>query len=149
LVGFIRPSARTSSSRSCMSAKEPSPPEVPNGVAEGEKTHEDASSTQGNDGVPETHAVVAAEKANGNGNGQDHSDASHDQGARHDHHDHEMEQESDDESDDEEEEPALKYERLGGGAQEILEKDTASSLAVSTRLMVRSTEVAPICTISP
>lgn len=44
----------------------------------------------------------------------------------------------DDDDDDEEEEPALKYEKLGGAAQEVLGKDTASALTVSLRLMVRT-----------
>jgi hypothetical protein len=34
-----------------------------------------------------------------------------------------------------EDEPALKYEKLGGAAQELLAKDTASALNVSLRLM--------------
>lgn len=40
--------------------------------------------------------------------------------------------EDEDEDDDE---PALKYEKLGGAAQELLAKDTASALNVSLRLM--------------
>ncbi|KDQ15510.1 hypothetical protein BOTBODRAFT_31824 [Botryobasidium botryosum FD-172 SS1] len=50
----------------------------------------------------------------------------------------------DDDNDDEEdddEEPTLKYERLGGAAPEILEKDTASALAVSTRFIALGTHV--------
>lgn len=42
----------------------------------------------------------------------------------------------DDDEDDEDEEPALKYERLGGIASEILEKDTASCVGVSQKLIV-------------
>jgi hypothetical protein len=42
---------------------------------------------------------------------------------------------SEDEPDDDDE-PALKYEKLGGAAQELLAKDTASALNVSLRLMV-------------
>lgn len=45
---------------------------------------------------------------------------------------------SEDDDDDEDEEPALKYEKLGGAAQEVLGKDTASALTVSLRLMVRT-----------
>lgn len=42
----------------------------------------------------------------------------------------------DDSDDDEDEEPALKYEKLGGAAQELFTKDSASALTVSLRLMV-------------
>lgn len=47
---------------------------------------------------------------------------------------------SDDSSadDDEEEEPTLKYARLGGETTDILSKDTASALAVSSKFIVRS-----------
>lgn len=40
------------------------------------------------------------------------------------------------EDEDEDEEPALKYEKLGGSAQELLEKDTASALAVAVNKLV-------------
>jgi hypothetical protein len=42
-----------------------------------------------------------------------------------------------DDGDEEEEEPALKYEKLGGAAPDLLAKDAASALTVSLRLMVR------------
>ena len=42
----------------------------------------------------------------------------------------------DEDEEDEDEEPALKYERLGGSAQELLEKDTASALAVAVNKLV-------------
>ena len=41
----------------------------------------------------------------------------------------------DEDDDDDDDEPALKYEKLGGAAQELLAKDTASALNVSLRLM--------------
>lgn len=44
--------------------------------------------------------------------------------------------EDSDSDDDEDEEPALKYEKLGGAAQELFAKDSASALTVSLRLMV-------------
>ena len=44
---------------------------------------------------------------------------------------------SDSYSDEDDEEPVFKYERLRGDAQELLERDNASALAVSLRLMVR------------
>jgi hypothetical protein len=49
------------------------------------------------------------------------------------------EYEDDDEEDEEEmedEEPALKYERMGGSTHELLDRDSASSLAVSSKLFV-------------
>lgn len=42
-----------------------------------------------------------------------------------------------DSDDGEEEEPTLKYSRLGGGTVEILAKDSASALAISTKYIVR------------
>ncbi|KAG8985538.1 Vacuolar protein sorting-associated protein 41, partial [Tulasnella sp. 427] len=45
----------------------------------------------------------------------------------------------DDEDDDEEEEPVLKYEKMGGIVNEILEKDTASAIAVSSKLVAIGT----------
>ncbi|KAF8528462.1 vacuolar assembling protein VPS41 [Hysterangium stoloniferum] len=50
----------------------------------------------------------------------------------------EDEEEDDDDSEDEEE-PALKYERLGGSATQILERDTASAVAVSTKYVAVGT----------
>lgn len=44
---------------------------------------------------------------------------------------------SSEESDDDEEEPTLKYSRLNAGVVEILEKDSVSSLAVSSKFIVR------------
>lgn len=48
----------------------------------------------------------------------------------------EDDEDDDEEEEEEEEEPALKYERLGGSAHELLEKDSASALAVSSQLLV-------------
>lgn len=50
--------------------------------------------------------------------------------------DEDSEETDDDSDDDEDEEPALKYEKLGGAAQELFTKDSASALTVSLRLMV-------------
>lgn len=47
--------------------------------------------------------------------------------------------EDDEEDDEDEEEPALKYERLGGSATDLLEKDTASAVAVSLKFLVGCT----------
>ena len=41
------------------------------------------------------------------------------------------------EEEEEEEEPVLKYERMGGSTHELLERDSASSLTVSSKLFVR------------
>ena len=51
----------------------------------------------------------------------------------------ESEEDEEDEDGDEEDgddEPALKYERFGGALQDLLKKDSASALAVSTRFLV-------------
>ena len=45
-------------------------------------------------------------------------------------------EEDDDDDDEDDEEPALKYERLGGAAADLLEKDTASAVAVSQKVLV-------------
>lgn len=52
-------------------------------------------------------------------------------------------EDEDDSDNDEDEEPALKYEKLGGAAQELFTKDSASALTVSLRLMVRQTYLLP------
>lgn len=46
------------------------------------------------------------------------------------------EEESVEDEDEEDEEPVLKYEKMGGIVNEILEKDTASAIAVSSKLVV-------------
>jgi len=43
-----------------------------------------------------------------------------------------------DEGDEDDEEPALKYERLAGSVPDLLLKDSASSLAVTDKLIVRT-----------
>lgn|ERR1700722_3092537 len=49
----------------------------------------------------------------------------------------EKELEGDDDDDEEEdEEPSLKYERIGGALPDLLKKDSASSLAISNKLLV-------------
>jgi len=45
------------------------------------------------------------------------------------------------EEDDEDEEPALKYERLAGSVPDLLLKDSASSLAVTDKLIVRTLQL--------
>ena len=46
-------------------------------------------------------------------------------------------EEDSDEDEDEDEEPALKYERFGGAFQDLLKKDSASTLVVSNKYLVR------------
>ena len=46
-------------------------------------------------------------------------------------------EDEDGDEDDDDDEPALKYERFGGAFQDLLKKDSASALAVSTRFLVR------------
>jgi hypothetical protein len=43
----------------------------------------------------------------------------------------------DDEDDDDQDEPKLRYRRVGASLKEILEKDTASTLRVSERFVVK------------
>jgi hypothetical protein len=45
------------------------------------------------------------------------------------------------EDDDDDEEPALKYERIGGSVGDLLKKDSASALAISNKLMVRTHQI--------
>lgn len=45
---------------------------------------------------------------------------------------------NEDDDDDDDDEPALKYERLAGSVPDLLLKDSASSLAVTDRLIVRA-----------
>lgn len=47
------------------------------------------------------------------------------------------EEDDDEESEEEDEEPALKYERLGGSTNELLQKDSASALAYAKERIVR------------
>ena len=46
-------------------------------------------------------------------------------------------EDEDGDEEDDDDEPALKYERFGGAFQDLLKKDSASALAVSTRFLVR------------
>ena len=50
------------------------------------------------------------------------------------------------EDEDEDEEPALKYERFGGAFQDLLKKDSASTLVVSSKYLVRCYSHAMIST---
>lgn len=52
--------------------------------------------------------------------------------------DSEEDEEYDEEDDEDDEEPALKYERLAGSVPDLLLKDSASSLAVTEKFIVRS-----------
>ena len=68
------------------------------------------------------------------GTDEDEDDEDEDEG---DDEEEEDENEEEDEDEDEDEEPALKYERFGGGAyQDLLKKDSASTLAVSNKFLV-------------
>jgi len=56
--------------------------------------------------------------------------------------DSEGDEDCDDEDEDEDdEEPALKYERLAGSVPDLLLKDSASSLAVTDKLIVRTPQL--------
>jgi hypothetical protein len=55
--------------------------------------------------------------------------------------DSEDDEDYDEEEDEEDEEPALKYERLAGSVPDLLLKDSASSLAVTDKLIVRTLQL--------
>lgn len=60
----------------------------------------------------------------------------------------EEEEEEEEDDDEEEEEPALKYELLGGSLPDLLQRDSASTLAVSPTVIVsRSLSSMPLFTI--
>jgi hypothetical protein len=75
--------------------------------------------------------------------GQDDSEDGDDDGADEDDEDGDDDEtgeehgEDGDEEDEEEEEPALKYERFSGAFQDLLKKDSASALAVSSKFLVK------------
>lgn len=79
--------------------------------------------------------------ANGNGNGklasaQDEHRAEEEDEEEDDDDDDDDEGDEEDDDDDEEYEPALKYDLLGGSTSTLLEKDSASTLAVSAKHLV-------------
>ena len=55
--------------------------------------------------------------------------------------DSEDDEEYDDEDDEDDDEPALKYEPLAGSVPDLLLKDSASSLAVTDKLIVRTLQL--------
>jgi hypothetical protein len=87
--------------------------------------HEDASNATGLTG--------GVHRSEGDGT-EDEEDE--DEGDEDDNEEDEDEDEED-EDEDEDEEPALKYERFGGAFQDLLKKDSASTLVVSNKYLVR------------
>jgi hypothetical protein len=84
-----------------------------------------------NDHKPDTRTEEAARAAHGGeeeGSEDEDSDSEGDEGC-------------DDEDDQDDDEPALKYERLAGSVPDLLLKDSASSLAVTDKLIVRALEL--------
>lgn len=53
----------------------------------------------------------------------------------------EEEEESEEEEEEDDEEPSLKYERIAGAVPDLLKKDSASALAVSSKLLVISSSI--------
>jgi hypothetical protein len=94
--------------------------------------HEDAAGTIGDgqhsegDGTDEEKVDEGDDDEDGNEDGEEEEE---DEG--------EEEEDEDEEEEDEDEEPALKYERFGGAFQDLLKKDSASALAVSSKFLVR------------
>lgn len=60
-----------------------------------------------------------------------------------DDYDSDDDEDCDEEDDEDDEEPALKYERLAGSVPDLLLKDSASSLAVTEKLIVRTLQSSP------
>jgi hypothetical protein len=88
------------------------------------------------------HETTYDKDTNVSTRGEDHARSSEEDGEGEgvELHDEEYDEEEEDEIEDEEEEeePALKYERLGGAVPDLLEKDTASAVAVSVKFLVCS-----------
>lgn len=59
-----------------------------------------------------------------------------DDGGKEEDDDENEEEDGDNDDDEEEEEPSLKYERMGGAVNDLLKKDSASALAVSSKCLV-------------
>lgn len=51
------------------------------------------------------------------------------------------EEEESEEEEEDDEEPSLKYERIAGAVPDLLKKDSASALAVSNKLLVKSSSI--------
>lgn len=99
---------------------------------ESEGSEEDSLST--GDGHDATQQSGKGETAQVNGSGNGKLASAQDEHSADDEEDDEDDYEEDD--DDEEYEPALKYDLLGGSTSTLLEKDSASTLAVSAKHLV-------------
>jgi len=76
--------------------------------------------------------------------GKENDHVAHDgekEGTNDEDYDSEDDEDYDDEDDEDDEEPALKYERLAGSVPDLLLKDSASSLAVTDKLIVRTQQL--------
>lgn len=71
----------------------------------------------------------------------DHITHDSEEGSDDDDYDSEDYEDYDEEDDEDDEEPALKYERLAGSVPDLLLKDSASSLAVTDKLIVRTLQL--------
>lgn len=105
---------------------------IGNGHADG-TTHEKAP-----DGVSSSpHHETHARSVNGDHGGETAADG----GVHQDSHvstegtDEEEEEDDSEDEDEEDEEPTLKYERMGGDFPTVLENDSASAIAISSKLM--------------
>jgi hypothetical protein len=97
----------------------------PHAESKTELYHEDAANTTAS-GRHSDDDGTDDEEEDEEGDGEEEGDGGEDE---------EEEEEGDDDDDDE---PALKYERFGGGAyQDLLKRDSASALAVSDKFLVR------------
>ena len=66
------------------------------------------------------------------------------EGSDEDDYDSEDDEDYDEEGDEDDDEPALKYERLAGSVPDLLLKDSASSLAATDKLIVRTLKLSPV-----
>ena len=113
-------------------------------LQEDEHVEENGLVTASPDNMSEASEDEEDEHVNGNGDVHGNAEMMHarqaDYGSGSEDEDEEEEGEEDeDEGEDEEEddeEPALKYERLGGIAHQLLQKDSASSLAYANQRLV-------------
>ena len=114
-------------------------------LQEDEHAEENGLVTASPENMSEASGDEEDEHVNGNGDVHGNAEMMHarqeDYGSGSEDEDDEEEGEEDeDEGEDEEEdeEPALKYERLGGIAHQLLQKDSASSLAYANQRLVSS-----------
>ena len=107
---------------------------------------DESASNVSMNGFRDDEELVAAAKLNGsNGDSnqsvedsEDQEHSAHDTGEEEEDDSGSEDEEEDEDEDEDESEPALKYSLLGGAVSVLLHKDSASALAVSSKLIVRA-----------